>query len=80
MADLATTLWEHFTVLGYEWRKNDGEVIKPIPADFREAIDKAKEALYDEPVPSQASFGGLIVRRTAPNTFAIYLQIGIEND
>lgn len=65
-----------FRVLDYEWKLDDGRVIVPTEEDLQEGVDKAMKVLYDEPVPSQAEFGGLIVRRKADNKFDIYLKIG----
>lgn len=78
-SDLAARLHEAFVDYGYEW-KIDGKLATPTADDFDQTIDKAKELLYDEPVPSQLQVGRLIVRRWADHKFDVYLHIGDIND
>lgn len=77
---IARMLEKFFQILDYQWRLNNGNIFDPMAKDLQEGIDKAIEALYDEPVPSQAEFGGLIVRRSADTQFEVYLKIGVHND
>lgn len=77
--ELAKKLRDLFLLQGYTWKINGKDVV-PDEQDFRETLDKAKELLYDEPVPSQLEVGRLIIRRWADKKFDVYLQIGEYND
>lgn len=68
-------LLDLFVQLGYSW-KIDGELRVPTEDDLQRVLDKAKQTLYDEPVPSQIEIGRLIIRRSKENQFETYLYIG----
>lgn len=78
-SDLARKLHNAFVHYDYQW-KIDGTLSTPTADDLDQAIDRAKELLYDEPVPSQLQVGRLIVRRWADHKFDVYLHIGDIND
>jgi hypothetical protein len=76
---LVVRLFRLFQQFGYSWKIN-GEDTVPSEDDLKKALDRAKELLYDEPVPSQLEVGRLIVRRWADHKFDVYLQLGTYND
>jgi len=78
-SELAQRLYYDFVEYGYTW-KIDGVLRTPSAEDLDIAIDSAKKALYDEPVPSQVMWGRLIIRQHESNQFDIYLLIGEIND
>lgn len=78
-SDIAARLHQAFIDYGYQW-KVDGTLSTPTAEDFDQAIDRAKELLYDEPVPSQLEVGRLIIRRHADRKFDVYLYLGDTND
>jgi len=73
--NLAKDLAEIFKGRELHW-SIDGKMVIPTAKDIQETLDKAKEALYTEPVPSQMEVGRLIVRHWKQNQFDVYLQIG----
>jgi hypothetical protein len=75
VADIADDLAAEFLRLDYRW-KIGGTLVTPTAEDIRQTLDRAKQALYTEPVPSQMEVGRLIVRHWKQNNFDVYLQIG----
>jgi len=78
-SELTHKLATAFKQYGYKWMIG-GTLTTPTVKDLEKTIDKAVEALYDEPVPSQVSIGRLIIRRWATDKFEVYLHIGDIND
>lgn len=78
-SETAKKLYDLFIKLGYRWRIG-GILQVPTADDFDKTLDRAKKALYDEPVPSQMEAGRLIIRHHSQNKFDVYLQIGDIND
>lgn len=71
----AKLLAELFNRLGYTWKI--GGVLKiPTQDDLEKTLDKARQALYDEPVPSELEVGRLLIRRVQPDVYETYLYIG----
>ncbi len=77
--NLVDELAAAFVRYGYKW-KIGGTLVTPTANDLEKAIDRAKELLYDEPVPSQMQMGRLIIRRHGNQKFDVYLHIGDIND
>ena len=75
MAELEHDIVREFRKRGYQWRV-DGELITPTEEEIKQTLDRAREILYAEPIPSQLEIGRLIVRRHSGNNFDVYLQIG----
>lgn len=78
-SELAKRLHGLFVQLGYTWTIGGGPQT-PTAEDFDLAIDKGREVLYTEPVPSQIEVGRLIIRHYRHGKFDVYLQIGEIND
>lgn len=72
-------LLDIITDLGYTWRI-DGVLRLPTQKDLDQVLDRAKQILYDEPIPSQIEIGRLIIRQTRPGKFEHYLFMGDLND
>lgn len=68
-------LYQLFSDLGYTW-KIDGKDQNPTEKDLEQTLDRAKAALYSEPIPSQLEVGNLLIKHTDQDTFDIYLRIG----
>lgn len=69
--DLAT----EFMLRGYLWKIN-GQPKAPDREDVKETLDKMREKLYHEPVPSQMTVGRLLMLKLGDDNYEVYLQIG----
>lgn len=68
-------LLDSMMILGYTWTF-DGVQRTPTKEDLEQTLDRAKELLYAEPVPSQLEIGHIIVRRWSDDKFDVYLHLG----
>jgi hypothetical protein len=75
MPSLTSRLSDLFEKFDYRWRF-DGKLLVPNEKDLAGALDKAREALYAEPIPSQLEVGRLLIKHENEETFAVYLYIG----
>lgn len=78
-SETANRLYDLFIKYGYRW-KIGGVLQIPTVDDFDKTIDRAKQELYDEPVPSQMEAGRLIIRHHTQGKFDVYIHIGDIND
>lgn len=68
-------LAEHFKKTGRTW-KIGGTLKLPDEDDLQKTLDKAREALYAEPVPSELEVGGMLIRRVQEELFEVYAYVG----
>jgi hypothetical protein len=52
----------------------------PSEKDLETTLDKMRERLYAEPIPSQMELGQMIMIHYASGKFDVYLRIGEHND
>ena len=71
---LELELSEHFAKHEFTWKLTDGNV-SPSEVDMLDALDKAAEVLYDEPVGAQLEVGRLIIAKTHTG-FDVYAFFG----
>jgi hypothetical protein len=79
MNEIAAKLHQMFVLFGYKWRIS-GELVTPTVEDISQTLDRAKEVLYTEAVPSQLEVGRIIVQHYEQGKFNIYLHFGAIND
>lgn len=79
MSSLAQQIEFQFVTHHWTW-KIDGHDVVPNVDDIQSTLDRAKELLYDEPIPSQLEVGRLLIRRYADDKFDVYLHFGILNN
>lgn len=77
--DLAHELALLFAVRNFKWKIN-GKMVIPGREEIAQTLDRAKELLYDEPVPSQLEVGRLLIKRYADDKFDVYIRLGELND
>lgn len=66
---------KHFEKNEWTWNLKGGRVVVPTETDVLDALDKAAEVLYAEPVGSQLEVGRLIIVKTY-NDFDVYVYFG----
>lgn len=79
VSDLAAKLHQMFVLFGYKW-KIDGELATPSVEDLEQTLDRVKQVLYTEQVPSQMEVGRLVVQQHEQGKFSVYLHIGDIDD
>lgn len=71
---LEKDLAEHFEKNEFTWKLKDG-IVLPSETDMLDALDKAAEVLYAEPVGAQLEVGRLIIAKTHQG-FDVYAYFG----
>ena len=71
-------LESYFLVKDYRWRIGN-VLIHPTAEDIREAIDRAKTMLYDEPDETQLEVGRLIIKKRSQELYDVFVMIGEED-
>lgn len=71
----AALLFDLFRKLKITW-KIGGVRRPPTQDDLEKTLDRARQELYDEPIPSELEVGRLLIRHVRPGVFETYIYVG----
>lgn len=66
---------DHFAEHGWTWKVGGKDVV-PSPQDISDAVDQCVRTLSEEDVNTEIEVGRLIVKKSTPTTYDVYVFVG----